>query len=145
MASASSLSSITAPIDGVLAVKLPAARRTGLGERLVLIALVAGIDVDGDERELDRRALAQDIEDLNQRPAVLAAGQADHHAVAVFDQVEVDDRLGGLLGESRFERRAIGHWVYVTVTSSTEDKGQTREQRVSRSTSSKSGSMSILL
>ena len=82
---------------GVLAVELPAARRARLGDLLVLVALVARIDVDGDDREVDRRALPQHVEDLDQRPAVLAARQADHDPVAVFDQVEVGDRLGGLL------------------------------------------------
>ncbi len=89
--------------------ELPAARRARVGERLVLIALVAGVDVDRDERKLHRRALAQDVENLQQRPAVLAAGQSDHDAVAVFNQVEVDDRLGGLLREAGLERCAVCH------------------------------------
>ena len=64
-----------------------------------------------DERERDRRALAQHVEDLDQRPAVLAAGQPDHDAVAVLDQVVLGDRLGDLLGEARFERRGVAHDV----------------------------------
>ena len=82
-----------------------------VGHRLVLVALVAGVDVDGDDREVDRRALAQHVEDLDQRPAVLAARQPDHDAIAVLDEVEVGDGPGRLLGEARFERRAVGHWV----------------------------------
>ena len=54
-------------------------------------SLVAGVDVDGDERELDRRPLPQHVENLHQRPAVLAARQADHDAIAVLDQAVLDD------------------------------------------------------
>ena len=79
--------------------------------QLVLVFLVAGVDVDRDEREPDRRALAQDVEHLQQRPAVLAARQPDHDAVAVLDHVVVDDRLGRLLGEARLELAAIRHVV----------------------------------
>ena len=74
--------------------------------QVVLVVLVAGVDVDGDEREVDRRALAQDVEDLEQRPAVLAAGQPDHDAIAVLDQAVIDDRLGDLLGDAGFESDA---------------------------------------
>ncbi len=52
---------MTSPIDGVLDAELPAARLAGPGDGVVLEALVAGVDVDGDEREVDRRALAQDV------------------------------------------------------------------------------------
>ena len=45
-----------------------------------------------------------------QRPAVLAAGQADHDAIAVLDQTVLGDRLGDLLGDPRFERR-LGHGI----------------------------------
>jgi hypothetical protein len=62
----------------------------------VLVVLVAGIDVDGDQREIDRRPLAQLVKDLQQCPTVLPAGQTDHHPIAVFNEVEVFDGLGGL-------------------------------------------------
>ena len=81
----------------------------GLRDQVVAVALVARVDVHGDEREVDRRALLQHVEDLDQRPAVLAARQADHDAVAVLDQVVVDDGLGDLLGDARFERGRVGH------------------------------------
>ena len=80
-----------------------------LRDQIVPEVRVAGVDVDGDDREVDRRALAQHVENLDQRPAVLAARQADHDAVAVLDQAELDDRARRLLGEPRFERRAITH------------------------------------
>ena len=80
-----------------------------LRDEIVLVFLVAGVDVDRDEREPDRRALAQDVEDLQQRPAVLAARQPDHDAVAVLDHLVVDDRLGRLLREPRLEIAAICH------------------------------------
>jgi hypothetical protein len=79
------------------------------GHEIVPEVRVAGVDVDRDQREIDRRALAQDVEDLDQRPAVLAAGQSDHDAIAVFDQRMVDDRLGDLFGEPGLERRAVTH------------------------------------
>ena len=96
--------------------ELPAACRARVGQRLMLIALVAGIDVHRHERKLDRRALAQDVEDLKQRPAVLPARQPDHDPIAVFDQAVVDDGLGGFLGEACFERRAIAHGTSVTAS-----------------------------
>ena len=58
----------------------------GLRDEIVAVAVVAGIDGDGNEREVNRRALTQHVENLEQRPAVLAARQADHHAIAVLDQ-----------------------------------------------------------
>jgi hypothetical protein len=51
----------------------------------------------------------QDVQDLDQGPAVFAAGEADHDAVAVFDEVEVDNRLGRFLGEARLEGRPVWH------------------------------------
>ena len=96
---------------GVLDAVLPAARLAGPRDEVVLVFLVAGIDVDGDEREADRRALAQDVEHLQQRPAVLPARQPDHDAVAVLDHLVVDDRLGRLLREARLELAAIRHRV----------------------------------
>ena len=96
---------------GVLDAVLPAAGFAGAGDHVVLVVLVAGVDVDGDQREPDRRALAQHVEDLQQRPAVLAARQTDHHAVAVFEHVVVDDRLGRLLRQPRLELAPISHRV----------------------------------
>ena len=106
---ASSMSSMTSPID-VCSMRYSQPRSSQvLRDDVVLEVLVAGVDVDRDERERDRRPLPQDVERLHQRPAVLAAGQADHDAVAVFNQVEVGDRLGGLLRDAGFERASIRH------------------------------------
>ena len=105
------MSSITSPMLGVLDAVLPAALLAGAGDQVVLVALVAGVDVDGDEREGDRRALPQHVEDLQQRPAVLAAGQPDHDAVAVLDQTVFGDRLGDLLGDACFEWRLCRTWL----------------------------------
>jgi hypothetical protein len=54
------------------------------------------VEVDGDDVEADRRALAQAQQDVQQRVAVLAARQADHDLVAGLDHVEVGDRLAHL-------------------------------------------------
>ena len=54
------------------------------------------VEVDGDQLELDRGFLLQTQQDIQHAVAVLAAGQADHHAVALLDHVEVGDRLAHL-------------------------------------------------
>jgi hypothetical protein len=82
---------------------LPAPFLAGARDDVVLEVLVAGVHVDGHEREPDWRALAEDVEHLQQRPAVLAARQADHDAVAVFDHRVVGNRLGRFPGEPRLE------------------------------------------
>src|SRR3954465_13091142 len=46
---------------GVLDPVRPAARLARAGDQLVLVLLVAGVDVDGDERKTDRRALPQHV------------------------------------------------------------------------------------
>ena len=94
---------------GVLDPVFPAARLAGGRDQVVLVFLVAGVDVHGDERERNRRALPEQVEHLQQRPAVLAARQADHDAVAVLDHLVVDDRLGRLLGEPRLQLTPIRH------------------------------------
>ena len=101
---------------GVLDAVLPAARLAGLRDQVVLVFLVAGIDVDGDEREPDRRALPQDVQHLQQRPAVFAARQPDHDPVAVLDHLVVDDRLGRLLRQPRLELASIGHAGLIQLT-----------------------------
>ena len=111
VAFASSRSSITSPMSGVLDAVLPPALLAGARDEVVPIAFVAGVDGDRDERERDRRALPQDVEDVDQRPAVLAARQPDHHAIAVLDQAVLGDRLGDLLGEARFEWRFCRTWL----------------------------------
>ena len=111
VAPASRMSSMTSPMPGVLDAVFPSARLARAGDDVVLVVLVAGVDVDGDEREANRRALPQHVEDLQQRPAVLAAGQPDHDAVAVLEHLVVDDRLGRLLREPRLELTAISHVV----------------------------------
>ena len=120
---ASRMSSITSPMT-VCSMRYSQPRSSHvLRDDVVLVVLVAGVDVDGDERERDRRALPQDVEDLQQRPAVLAARQPDHDAVAVLDQVEVDDRLGRLLGDPGFERAAVGHQLLVYKEPGLRDSG----------------------
>ena len=86
--SSSRMSSISSPMPVCsMRYSQPRARQV-LRDELVLVFLVAGVDVDRDQREADRRALPQHVEDLQQRPAVLAARQPDHDAVAVLDHVD---------------------------------------------------------
>ncbi len=98
---------------GVLDPVFPAAGRARARDEIVLVFLVAGVDVHGDERESDRGTLAQHVEHLEQRPAVLAAGQPDHDAVALLEHLVVDDRLGRLFRQARLELAAIGHFAIV--------------------------------
>jgi len=46
-------------------------RLAGPGDEVVFVFLVAGVDVDGDERKANRRALPQHIEHLKERPLSL--------------------------------------------------------------------------
>ena len=94
---------------GALDSVLPAVRLARPGDHLVLVVLVAGIDGDGDEREAERRAPAQDVQHLQERPAVLATGQADHHPISRFDHLVLDDRPRRLLREACFEVGAVRH------------------------------------
>jgi hypothetical protein len=50
------------------------------------------VEVHRDQLELHRRLLLQLQQDVEHRVAVLAAGQAHHHLVAVLDHAEVGDR-----------------------------------------------------
>jgi hypothetical protein len=56
---------------GVLDPVFPPVRLARARDHVVLVFLVTRVHVDGDEREADRRALAQHVEHLQQRPAVL--------------------------------------------------------------------------
>src|SRR4051812_24634360 len=52
----------------VLDAVLPAALLAGSRNHVVLVVLVARVDVDGDEREVDRRPLTELVEDLQEGP-----------------------------------------------------------------------------
>ena len=55
-----------------------------------------------DEERRTRTGPAQHVENLDQRPAVLAARQTDHDPIAVLDQAEFRHRSGDLFRYSRF-------------------------------------------
>jgi hypothetical protein len=57
------------------------------------------VEVHGHDLEVDRRALTQAQQHVEQRVAVLAARQAHHHLVALLDHVVVADRLADLARE----------------------------------------------
>ena len=65
-------------------------RQHMLGETGLLL-----IHVHRDDLELDRRHLLQVQQHVEHGVAVLAAGQADHHLVAILDHVEVGDGFAG--------------------------------------------------
>ena len=61
------------------------------------------VEVDGHQLEAHRRALLHLQQDVQQAVAVLAAGQADHHAVAFLDHVVLRDGLADLAAQALFE------------------------------------------
>ncbi len=58
------------------------------------------IQVYRDDLEIDRRPFAQGHQDIQQGVTILAAGQADHHLVAVLDHIEIADRLANLAAQA---------------------------------------------
>jgi len=53
------------------------------------------VEVHRDDVEADRRVAPQVDQDIEQRVAVLAARQAHHHPVAIFDHAVIGDRPAG--------------------------------------------------
>ncbi len=89
--------------------EVDAARRQVLGQHVRREARLLLVEVDGDDREARRRAALQFEQDVEQRVAVLAARDADHHLVALADHREVADRAADLTAQSldelgRFDR-----------------------------------------
>jgi len=76
----------------VLDVEGHAARAQVLRQHVFGEAGLLLVEVDGNQLEVHRRALAHRDQQVEQRMAVLAAGQADHDPVAGFDHVEVGNR-----------------------------------------------------
>ncbi len=74
-----------------------------IGQNPLGIPGVPLIQVDGDEVEGNRRALAQLQEHIEQPVAVLAAGEAHHDAVARLDHAVVADRLADEPAQALFE------------------------------------------
>ncbi|MNT16752.1 hypothetical protein D3C72_1518690 [compost metagenome] len=58
------------------------------------------VHVHGHDLELDRRDLLQVHQHIEHGVAVLATGQADHDLVAVFNHVEIGNRLTGLTAKA---------------------------------------------
>src|SRR5262249_53127708 len=76
---------------------------------IVAVALVSGIHANRHERELNRRALSQHVENVEQRPAILAARKTDHDTIAVLDQSVFGDPPCDLLVPPRFKRPFVRH------------------------------------
>ena len=70
------------------------------GQHLGREARLLLVEIHGDELEAHRRDLAHLQQDVEQGMAVLAAGQADHDAVALFDHVEVADGLADVAAQA---------------------------------------------
>jgi len=77
---------------------LPPPLLARLRDEIVAVLVIPGVHRDGDEREGDRRALPEHVENLQQRPAVFAARQPDHDPIAVVDQLVFDDGFRDLFG-----------------------------------------------
>ena len=54
------------------------------------------VEIDRDQLELDGGLFLQTHQHVQQAIAVLAAGQADHDAIALLDHAEIADRLAHL-------------------------------------------------
>ena len=61
------------------------------------------VEIDGDELEGHRGLALQREQHVEQRVGILAAGQADHHDVAVLDHPVVADRLADEAAELGLE------------------------------------------
>ena len=57
------------------------------------------VEIDGDEFEIDRRLFLQAQQDVQQGVGIFAPRQANHHPVAFFDHVVVDDGLAHAASE----------------------------------------------
>jgi hypothetical protein len=68
------------------------------------------VEVHRDEVEVDRRALAEPHQDVEERPAVLPAGDRDHDPVGGLDEAEVGDRVAG--GAEELLLEAGGHVLH---------------------------------
>src|SRR3954454_19656189 len=101
----------------VLDMALPSPLRTRGGDFLVLVPVVPRVDVHGDQRELDRRATPEHVQNLDQRPAVFAAGKANHHAIAVLDEAVIRDGSRHFLRDASLELGCVWHiltGIYLT-------------------------------
>jgi hypothetical protein len=76
------------------------------------------IEVEGEQVEAHRRALAHVEQQVEHRVAVLAAGQADQHAVAVLDHREVFNGLAHLAQQARLDPALDKHPNSVPLSSS---------------------------
>src|SRR6267142_946579 len=63
------------------------------------------IEIAGDQRELDRRAPLQVLEQVQQRERVLSAGDADEDAIAGLDQAEVSDGAAHIAEKALLQHR----------------------------------------
>lgn len=91
---------------------LEVGRQHMLGKTRLLLVHVHGNDV-----ELDRRDLLQVHQHVEHGVAVLAAGQADHDLVALFDHIEIGDCLAGQATQAFLQfvlvdrKSAHGAWI----------------------------------
>ena len=90
--------------DGVGVLRLDVERHTGggqvLGQDVLRKTGLLLVEVDGDQFEVDGRALLHLDQDVEHAVAVLAARHADHDAVALFDHVVVNDGLAHLAAQA---------------------------------------------
>ena len=64
---------------------------------------LALVEVDGDQRHIERRLLPDASEQMQERQRVLAAAHADHHAVTRLEQLEIVAGAGDLGQETLLE------------------------------------------
>ena len=84
-------------------VKLDAEFGQVLGQDVSRKAGLLLVQVDGHDFKVDRRALLHFEQDVQQSVAVFPTRDADHHAVALFNHVEVHDGLADLAAQALFK------------------------------------------
>ena len=84
------------PLDDAVSVLFNNVKRDAdapqiIGQHLFRKTRLLLVEVDRHQLELHRRPRLQVAQNIEQREGILAAGQANHHPVAVLDQVEILD------------------------------------------------------
>ena len=74
-----------------------------LGQHLLGETGLLLVEVDRHQREVDRGVALQAAQDREQGVAVLAAGEANHHPVALVDHAVVDDGVTDLAAQALLE------------------------------------------
>jgi hypothetical protein len=73
-----------------------------------VIAGLLLVEVHGNQLEANRCAALQPVQDIEQGPGILAAGQANHDAIAVLDHRVVGNCLAHLMAQVTLKTGEVG-------------------------------------